>query len=411
MCQLDDLSDFEKLLSPSGHISICGFASLLSGPSSSVEPCDGEERHSLLLFLRLKNQRSCLKHLMDSPLLISAKADPQPSLGGVDCVTEEVSRLNIDAVMGSKLIQLQSISMLQAFQIASVGCLCVFVNLQCQPQMHFHLSSYGQNIVTSTLSGETLFCILICIGGLVFFSHLIGNMQSSLQSTTARIEEWRIRRRDTEEWIRHCQLPPDFQDHVHRFVHYRWIATRGVDEEAILRSLPLDLRHQIQSIFVLPLFTMQDEYCQNRGTIENTSLSLNNVSLLENFSESISLRGSGDDAVITDQISFQQSDDGVNDKDDSLVANHENRMELVTEEQKHAVGDGKMNDPASWIIHACVSIWWPYPFLGLSSPIAPLWYCFLAFMHLPCNGLFALIVNTKHYLLSKWFPQSYRCLR
>ncbi|XVE83999.1 hypothetical protein DITRI_Ditri16bG0133600 [Diplodiscus trichospermus] len=64
-----------------------------------------------------------------------------------------------------------------------------------------------------------------------------------------------------------------------------------------------------------------------------------------------------------------------------------------------------------WIIHACVSIWWPYPFLDLSSPNAPLWYCFLAFMHLPCYGLFAVIVNTKHYLLSKWFPQSYRCLR
>jgi hypothetical protein len=27
------------------------------------------------------------------------------------------------------------------------------------------------------LQGETIFCILICIMGLVFFSHLIGNMQ------------------------------------------------------------------------------------------------------------------------------------------------------------------------------------------------------------------------------------------
>ncbi|XWS17558.1 hypothetical protein CRYUN_Cryun33cG0077600 [Craigia yunnanensis] len=32
----------------------------------------------------------------------SAKADPQPSLGGVDSVTDEVSRFNINAVMGSK---------------------------------------------------------------------------------------------------------------------------------------------------------------------------------------------------------------------------------------------------------------------------------------------------------------------
>ncbi|XP_039047425.1 uncharacterized protein LOC120187902 [Hibiscus syriacus] len=60
-----------------------------------------------------------------------------------------------------------------------------------------------------------------------------------------------------------------------------------------------------------------------------------------------------------------------------------------------------------WILHACVSIWWPYPFLDLSSPNAPLWYGLLAIMHIPCYGIFALIVKTKHYLLSKWFPQSY----
>ncbi|KAK4753603.1 hypothetical protein SAY87_001707 [Trapa incisa] len=29
-----------------------------------------------------------------------------------------------------------------------------------------------------------------------------------------------------------------------------------------------------------------------------------------------------------------------------------------------------------WIIHACVSLWWPYPFLNLKSPYAPLWYVF-----------------------------------
>lgn len=32
----------------------------------------------------------------------SGKADPQPSLDGVDSVTDEVSRLNISADMGSK---------------------------------------------------------------------------------------------------------------------------------------------------------------------------------------------------------------------------------------------------------------------------------------------------------------------
>ncbi|KAK4394700.1 hypothetical protein Sango_1624300 [Sesamum angolense] len=26
-----------------------------------------------------------------------------------------------------------------------------------------------------------------------------------------------------------------------------------------------------------------------------------------------------------------------------------------------------------WIVHACIAIWWPYPFLDLSSSYAPLW--------------------------------------
>ncbi|KAE8722422.1 putative cyclic nucleotide-gated ion channel 16 [Hibiscus syriacus] len=43
-------------------------------------------------------------------------------------------------------------------------------------------SSYGQSIETSTLASETLFCCFICIAGLVFFSHLIGNMQQGQKS-------------------------------------------------------------------------------------------------------------------------------------------------------------------------------------------------------------------------------------
>lgn len=62
-----------------------------------------------------------------------------------------------------------------------------------------------------------------------------------------------------------------------------------------------------------------------------------------------------------------------------------------------------------WALHASISTWWPYPFLDLSSTNAPLSYLFLALMHLPCYGIFALIVKSKHNLLSKWFPNSYQC--
>ncbi|XP_008794413.1 probable cyclic nucleotide-gated ion channel 14 [Phoenix dactylifera] len=128
-----------------------------------------------------------------------------------------------------------------------------------------NLSSYGQTLNTSTFIGETSFAILIAILGLVLFAHLIGNMQTYLQSITVRLEEWRLKRRDTEEWMRHRQLPHDLRERVRRFVQYKWLATRGVDEESILQSLPADLRRDIQRHLCLdlvrrvPFFSQMDD--------------------------------------------------------------------------------------------------------------------------------------------------------
>ena len=128
-----------------------------------------------------------------------------------------------------------------------------------------NLSSYGQSLSTSTFIGETAFAILIAILGLVLFAHLIGNMQTYLQSITVRLEEWRLKRRDTEEWMRHRQLPQDLRERVRRFVQYKWLATRGVDEESILRALPTDLRRDIQRHLCLdlvrrvPFFSQMDD--------------------------------------------------------------------------------------------------------------------------------------------------------
>lgn len=128
-----------------------------------------------------------------------------------------------------------------------------------------NLSSYGQNLTTSTFIGETSFAILIAILGLILFAHLIGNMQTYLQSLTVRLEEWRLKRRDTEEWMRHRQLPEDLRKRVRRFVQYKWLATRGVDEEVILHGLPADLRRDIQRHLCLdlvrrvPFFSQMDD--------------------------------------------------------------------------------------------------------------------------------------------------------
>lgn len=78
-------------------------------------------------------------------------------------------------------------------------------------------------------------------------------MQTYLQSITVRLEEWRLKRRDTEEWMKHRQLPQNIRERVRRFVQYKWLTTRGVDEEYILQGLPIDLRRDIQRHLCLDL--------------------------------------------------------------------------------------------------------------------------------------------------------------
>lgn len=90
-------------------------------------------------------------------------------------------------------------------------------------------------------------------------------MQTYLQSTTVRLEEWRIRRTDAEQWMRHRQLPSELKQSVRKYDQYKWVATRGVDEEALLKGLPMDLRRDIKRHLCLdlvrrvPLFDQMDE--------------------------------------------------------------------------------------------------------------------------------------------------------
>ncbi|KAK7261338.1 hypothetical protein RIF29_27647 [Crotalaria pallida] len=128
-----------------------------------------------------------------------------------------------------------------------------------------NLSSLGQNLFTSTYVGEILVAILVATLGLVLFALLIGNMQTYLQSTTVRLEEWRVKRTDTEQWMHHRQLPQELRESVRKYDQYKWLATRGVDEEALLKGLPVDLRRDIKRHLCLelvrgvPLFDQMDE--------------------------------------------------------------------------------------------------------------------------------------------------------
>ncbi|CAA2966289.1 cyclic nucleotide-gated ion channel 1 [Olea europaea subsp. europaea] len=128
-----------------------------------------------------------------------------------------------------------------------------------------NLSSLGQNLKTSTYVWEICFAIFISISGLVLFSFLIGNMQTYLQSTTLRLEEMRVKRRDAEQWMSHRLLPESLRERIRRYEQYKWQETRGVDEENLICNLPKDLRRDIKRHLCLallkrvPMFEKMDE--------------------------------------------------------------------------------------------------------------------------------------------------------
>ncbi|XP_044506165.1 cyclic nucleotide-gated ion channel 1-like [Mangifera indica] len=128
-----------------------------------------------------------------------------------------------------------------------------------------NLSSLGQNLQTSTYVWEICFAVFISISGLVLFSFLIGNMQTYLQSTTTRLEEMRVKRRDAEQWMAHRLLPDTLRERIRRYEQYKWQETRGVDEENLLCNLPRDLKRDIKRHLCLallmrvPMFEKMDE--------------------------------------------------------------------------------------------------------------------------------------------------------
>ncbi|KAF3594564.1 hypothetical protein DY000_02027642 [Brassica cretica] len=128
-----------------------------------------------------------------------------------------------------------------------------------------NLSTLGQGLETSTYPGEIIFSIALAVAGLLLFALLIGNMQTYLQSLTIRLEEMRVKRRDSEQWMHHRMLPPDLRERVRRYDQYKWLETKGVDEENLVQNLPKDLRRDIKRHLCLalvrrvPLFENMEE--------------------------------------------------------------------------------------------------------------------------------------------------------
>ncbi|KAK9716475.1 hypothetical protein RND81_06G236100 [Saponaria officinalis] len=177
----------------------------------------------------------------------------QEVLSKVCSLEDEQSTFNFgiySQAISSKIVEAQ--------KFINKFCYCLWWGLQ-------NLSTLGQGLQTSTYPGEVIFSISLAISGLILFALLIGNMQTYLQSLTVRLEEMRIKRRDSEQWMHHRLLPQDLRERVRRYNQYKWLETRGVDEESLVQSLPKDLRRDIKRHLCLnlvrrvPLFANMDE--------------------------------------------------------------------------------------------------------------------------------------------------------
>eukprot|EP00250_Pteridium_aquilinum_P019839 c24595_g1_i3 orf=228-1937(+) len=117
------------------------------------------------------------------------------------------------------------------------------------------LGKSSSKILTDTAWGGAAYNLLLYM----LISH------SYVQSITLRLEEMRLKRQDMEQWMQHRQIYPELRGRIRSYEQYKWLETRGVNEEELVQVLPKDLRRDIKRHLCLtlvkgvPLFASMDE--------------------------------------------------------------------------------------------------------------------------------------------------------
>ncbi|PON60396.1 Voltage dependent potassium channel [Parasponia andersonii] len=128
-----------------------------------------------------------------------------------------------------------------------------------------NLSSFGQNLDTSSNVQETFFAVLISILGLLLFLYLIGNLQTYMQLATTKSEEARrkisIKRPEMDSYLSNHGLP------AHKKKVFMRYLTRTIKEEK-----DFDVKH---------LFSLLEEQHAEHGQqkSENKRISKNRIPL------------------------------------------------------------------------------------------------------------------------------------
>lgn len=123
------------------------------------------------------------------------------------------------------------------------------------------MTIYGVTLATTVIVRNFLLALAVKAACFNFFPLDIKTVittfvilgQTYLQSLTIRLEEMRVKRRDSEQWMHHRMLPQDLRQRVRRYDQYKWLETRGVDEEYLVQNLPKDLRRDIKRHLCLAL--------------------------------------------------------------------------------------------------------------------------------------------------------------
>ncbi|XP_041010066.1 cyclic nucleotide-gated ion channel 1-like isoform X2 [Juglans microcarpa x Juglans regia] len=120
-----------------------------------------------------------------------------------------------------------------------------------------NLSSFGQNLQTSTNFWENSFAIFISIFGLLLFLYFIGNVQTYMQLTTERREEiiqkMKSKERDIELWISRNGLNDNLKREIMANIQRVLDHNIDVDAKNPLPRLPKELTREIKCHLCLPL--------------------------------------------------------------------------------------------------------------------------------------------------------------
>ncbi|XP_077153611.1 voltage-gated inwardly rectifying potassium channel KCNH3 isoform X2 [Ranitomeya variabilis] len=136
------------------------------------------------------------------------------------------------------------------------------------------LTSVGFGNVSANTDTEKIFSICIMLIGALMHALVFGNVTAIIQRLYARRFLYHSRTRDLRDYIRIHGIPKPLKQRMLEYVQTTWAMNNGIDTNALLRSLPDELRadiamHLNKELLQMPLFSLA-----SRGCLRSLSLNI-----------------------------------------------------------------------------------------------------------------------------------------